>query len=145
VVGDVFRRAAEKRASVLPLVANISRPSPAIGWWNQEHPSFLERASAKSDLVLALALTHHLLVSERIPLAEIARLFAALTTRTLIVEYVGPADPRFREITRGREALFGYLTPEYFERVFSERFTIIRREGIAGADRTLYRMERKSG
>ena len=69
VAGRVWRRAEAERLDILPLVVNLARPSPATGWRNAECPSFLARAEGHADLVLMLAVLHHLLVTERVPLA----------------------------------------------------------------------------
>ncbi|MCU0242389.1 MAG: class I SAM-dependent methyltransferase [Vicinamibacteria bacterium] len=140
VVGELYRRAREEKAAILPLVIDIARPSPAAGWRNQEQLSFLERADKRSDLVLALAVVHHLQVSERIPLPAIAELLARLTTRELIVEYVGPRDPRFQEIARGRDALYRECSAASFEVAFAPHFEIREAAAVADLDRRLYRM-----
>ena len=67
VAGRVWRRAEAERLDILPLVVNLARPSPATGWRNAECPSFLARAEGHADLVLMLAVLHHLLVTERVP------------------------------------------------------------------------------
>ena len=61
-------------------------------------------------MVMMLAVIHHMLVSERVPLGEIVGLAADLTTRHAIIEYVGPTDPMFRILLRGRDALHAGLT-----------------------------------
>ena len=64
VVGKVWQLAERKRLSILPLVVDLARPTPATGWCNAEYPSFLSRATGSFDLVLMLAILHHLLVTE---------------------------------------------------------------------------------
>src|SRR3954451_2197393 len=105
VVGRTWREASQQNAGILPLVIDIARPPGATGWANREHPSFLERARGSFDCVLMLALVHHLLVSERVPLAAIFELLAELTTRAALVEYIDPADAQFQRILRGRGEL----------------------------------------
>ena len=91
-----------------------------------------------------LAVVHHLLVTERIPLPEIVDLSAELTRDLLVIEYVGPADPMFRRIARGREALHADFTPERFEAEVGRRFEIAGCHPIEGSDRRLYRLRRRS-
>jgi 2-polyprenyl-3-methyl-5-hydroxy-6-metoxy-1,4-benzoquinol methylase len=126
VVDAVWRGAAADGLDVLPLVVNLARPTPAVGWRNEECPSFLERARGKFDLVLMLAVLHHLLVSEQIPLPAILELAAELTSEFLIVEFVAPADSMFHSLVRGREELYRELTKEAFERFATESFTVVR-------------------
>jgi SAM-dependent methyltransferase len=143
-VGQTYRRAVANSLSILPLVANIARPSPALGWRNGEQASLLERLSGRFDLVLMLAVLHHLLVTERIPLHEILGLAAELTTDLLVIEYVGPSDPMFRKLVRGRDSLYAHVTAEWFEAACIERFEIIEAKKLAEADRRLYLLKRKA-
>jgi SAM-dependent methyltransferase len=142
VVGRLWRVATEKKAAVLPLVVNLARPTPAIGWLNRECRSFLDRAEGAFDCVLMLALIHHLLVTERIPLPQILETASRLTRRSVIVEYVGPTDSMFKRLTRGREHLHRDLTPQLFESVVRRYFRIVRTEVLAGAGRRLYLLEK---
>jgi 2-polyprenyl-3-methyl-5-hydroxy-6-metoxy-1,4-benzoquinol methylase len=144
-VGAIWRRAQAERLNILPLVVDISRPSPAVGWRNQECASFLDRAAGTFDAVLMLALVHHLLVTERVPLDEIFEMAAGLTRSLLVIEYIPPEDEMFRKLTRGREALFGTLTQEVFERACSKRFEIIQTLALPGTQRRMYGLQRKGG
>ncbi len=137
-VGRVWRMAAAENLDILPLVVDMSRPSPGIGWLNAECPSFIARVSGRVDAVIMLAVIHHLLVTERIPLDDILRLFASIASDTLILEFVPPADPMFRQIARGRDHLFDYLTKDHFETACKKYFRIERSEKLADSDRELY-------
>lgn len=139
VVGECFRRCRSTNRDILPLVSNIARPSPGLGWMNREHPSFLDRANQFFDAVLMMALVHHLLVGEGIPLEEIVALAALLTRRLLLIEYVGPEDAMFQLLTRGRQALHAGFTPERFEGAFGRSFRILRKQPIQ-RHRVLYLM-----
>ncbi|HEV8524121.1 MAG TPA: class I SAM-dependent methyltransferase, partial [Terriglobales bacterium] len=128
VAGMAWRRAHEQALDVLPLVVNLGRPSPGIGWRNRECPAFLEQAQGAFDAVLMLALVHHLVVSERIPLEEILDLAAEMTRDLLIIEYVSSEDPMFRRLTRGREELHRDFTQAYFEAVCARHFDTVRKQ-----------------
>jgi SAM-dependent methyltransferase len=125
----------------LPLVVDIARPTPATGWENRECASFLDRARGAFDMLLALALAHHLIVIERIPMPAIAALFATLTSRACLVEWVPPSDAKFRALLRGRDALYAGITEEAFLAAFQSHFRLRRREPLAGG-RVLYLFER---
>jgi 2-polyprenyl-3-methyl-5-hydroxy-6-metoxy-1,4-benzoquinol methylase len=125
VVGTVWKNAATEVLDILPLVVNLARPTPALGWRNEECPSFLDRARGSFDLVLMLAVLHHLLVTEQIPLAAILELAAELTSQFLIVEFVAPEDPMFRLLVRGRGELFHGLTRESFEGTAQHWFNLV--------------------
>ncbi len=144
VVGKTWRRAESEGLDILPLVVNLTRPTPAMGWRNQECPSFLSRARGHFNAVLMLAVIHHMLVTERIPLTEVIDLAAELTTDLLIIEFIAPADSMFRRLLRGREQLFRYLTREHFEATCGEHFEIIRTRHMEGTHRWLYVLKKRS-
>ena len=144
VVGMVWRRAVAEGLDILPLVVNLTRPTPAMGWRNRESSSFLERARAGFDAVFMLALIHHMLVSERIPLPEIVELASELTTNLAIVEYVSPEDAMFRRLARGREHLHQDLTEESFERACQKHFEIVRSRPLLEGRRRVYLLKKRA-
>lgn len=133
----MYRRLrAERNTKVLPLVMDLTDPSPSIGWRSTERPSFLDRA--KPDTVLALALVHHLAIGANIPLPEVISWLHSLGGR-LVVEFVGPDDPMAKRLLSNKPAgLFPDYRREAFEKLLSERFDIDRQETLAGETRTLY-------
>jgi hypothetical protein len=102
---------------ILPLWMDLSNPSPAFGFGGTERKDFFARASG--DMVLALALFHHLLVTDGIEASLIADTFYRLTTRFLIVEYVSPQDPQFKRIVGLRNRDYSFITERYFTELFS--------------------------
>ncbi len=143
VLGDVWRNARREKLDILPLRVDLTRPSPGTGWRNQECSSFLDRARGKFDAVLMLAVIHHMLVTERVPLAEIVDMAAELTTKLLVIEFVGPDDSMFRRLTRGREELHKDLTPELFETQCGRHFEIVRMQHVEGTSRRLYVLRKR--
>ncbi len=65
---SAVRRSGETH--ILPLVIDLTNPSPGIGWENDERPALWHRGHAQT--VLALALVHHLAISNNLPLDRIA-------------------------------------------------------------------------
>lgn len=129
---------------ILPLVADLANPTPAAGWQNRESASFLQRACGFFDGVIMLAVIHHLLLHDHIPLPEVARLCASLTTGTLVIEWVPPTDVMFRELVRGRDAIFANITEQAFRHSFAASFTITREKALDNG-RILFHMERHQG
>ncbi len=123
--------ASQQKRPITALVANIARPTPAAGWRNREHLSLLERLDGQFDMVLMLAVIHHLILREQIPLTHIAELCALLTRSWLLLEWVPPSDPMFQEWLRGRDDLYGHLTEEDLEQAFSPFFTISDRSELS--------------
>jgi ribosomal protein L11 methylase PrmA len=127
-------------ALVLPLVLDLTNPSPALGWKNEERASLLERGPA--DTVLALALIHHLAISHNLPLSHIARFFASLC-QSLIVEYVPKSDPQAKRLLATREDIFPDYTQQSFESEFRKYFEIRRAVQLVETDRILYCMQKR--
>lgn len=144
VAGAAWTRARAVGADVLPVTMNIARPTPGMGWRNREAPAFLDRAFGEFDCVMMLALIHHLAATERVPLPEIARLAADLTTHSAIVEFIGPADPMFRRLTRGRDRLHEDLTPAAFEDAFLRHFEPVRSQALPDSHRIMYLLHKRA-
>ena len=130
VSGRLWRRARSQGLNILPLVVNLARPSPAVGWRCRESPSFLERSQDHFDAVLMLAVVHHLLVTDGIPLDEILQVSAELTRDLLLIEFVPQDDPMFRQLARGREGLHADLTQTTFEEACQKYYRIVRSQPI---------------
>ena len=144
-VSRIWSMARQAHSNILPLVVNLGRPSPALGWRNAECASFLDRATGVFDCVLMLALVHHLLVTERIPLDEILKLASELTTSLLVIEFVGPGDAMFQHLIRGRDRLHENLSEASFEQACAARFEILRSLPLPGTSRKLFALKRKGG
>jgi 2-polyprenyl-3-methyl-5-hydroxy-6-metoxy-1,4-benzoquinol methylase len=142
-VGAMVRAGGDRADQVLPLVVNLARPSPALGWRGQECRSFLDRAAGRFDCVLMLAVLHHLLVTERIPLTEVLSLAAELTVSTLVIEFVAPADDMFRRLARGREHLHASLTTGEFETACAPWFEVVRSEALPETHRRIYLLRKR--
>jgi SAM-dependent methyltransferase len=141
-VAAVWRSATAAGADVLPLVVDFARPTPAAGWRGREHASFLERAEGFFDCALLLNVTDHLMVTDQIPLSQIFDVIATLTTRWLVVEYIGPQDRVFRRLARGRDALYRRYSRPVFEREARRSFDIVNSLDIPSCDRALYLLRR---
>ena len=143
VVGDVWRKSRGEKLDILPLVVNLSRPTPATGWRNSECPSFIDRARGHFDALLMLAVIHHMMVTDRVPLTEVVDMAAELTRDLVIIEFIAPSDSMFRRITRGRDHLHADLNEQVFENAVSTRFDIARKLHIEGSSRSMYVLRRK--
>ena len=140
---SLYTKIKERKISrILPLRIDITNPSPAIGWRNQERSSFLDRIG-RVDCIFALAIVHHLLVTKGIPLPEIANLFYNLTSEYLLVELIGPSDSMFSSLTRGRSIDYSGLSLNIQEEIFTKYFSILESYNLQGMVRTLYLMRKK--
>jgi len=122
---------------------DLTRPTPASGWRNRECMSFLDRSNGAFDMVFILALMHHIVVTERIPLEDLLALAAEISREYLLIEFVAPQDPMFQRIVRGREALYSHLTQQRFEDAAKPNWELVRSRQITGLYRWLYLYRRR--
>ncbi len=127
--------------NILALCVDIADPTPARGFDNAERSSFSSRMPA--DLVVALALLHHLVLSRNIPLSRIAAYFATLTHTWLIIEFIPLSDTKAMDLTRNRKTIPSPYDAIVLEQEFSRYFSIDKQEIIPGTKRVLYRMKKK--
>jgi ribosomal protein L11 methylase PrmA len=130
----------ENRTDILPLILDVANPSPALGWAGRERRSLLQRADA--DVVLALALVHHLAISRNVPLPMVLGLFADLAPWT-IVEFVPKDDPMVRRLLASRRDVFDDYTLDGFRAAAGERFQIVAESPIAESLRVLFLLRRR--
>lgn len=137
-----YRRVKQEGGTrILPLLQDFSNPSPDLGWALSERSGLLARADA--DVILALALVHHLRIGGLVPLERVAALFADLAPMA-IVEWVPKEDSQVRRLLASREDVFTDYDERGFEAAFSTRFEILRRAPISGTVRALYHLRRRS-
>ncbi|MCG9966647.1 hypothetical protein L9W92_01070 [Pelotomaculum terephthalicicum JT] len=129
-----------KEQNMLPLLLDLTNPSPSIGWGNTERMSMLQRGPA--DMIFALALIHHLAISNNVPLNKIVELFSKLCN-FLIIEFVPKSDSQVQRLLATREDIFTDYTQQFFEDEFKEYFTINRFAKIKDSERVLYLFQRK--
>jgi hypothetical protein len=129
-----------KEQNLLPMAVDLTNPSPAIGWNNRERDSFIQRGPV--DVVLALALVHHLAIANNVPLLRVAEFFAACG-EWLIVEFVPKSDSQVQKLLRSRPDIFSEYTRNGFEKAFSQWYTIKQSSAVRDSERWLYLMKRK--
>jgi hypothetical protein len=129
-----LRRQDEDR--ILPLVLDLSDPSPALGWRNRERPAFVDRV--RPDLVLCLAVVHHLALTNTVPLPEIVELLGDFGA-PVVVEFPHREDAMAaRLLARKREGVFDAYDRAVWEAALEKRFDVRRRETLPSGTRTLY-------
>ncbi|HEY9506363.1 MAG TPA: class I SAM-dependent methyltransferase [Gemmatimonadales bacterium] len=128
---------AEQETGILPLLLDLTNPSPALGWAHRERLSLEERGPA--DVLLALAVVHHLAIGHNLPLERVAA-FLARVGRHLVIEFVPKSDSQVRRLLRDRADIFPDYTREGFEAAFRGHFRIERAVPLAESERTLYLM-----
>jgi hypothetical protein len=129
-----------RETRILPLWLDLSNPSPALGWESKERMSFLERGPV--DLVMALAIIHHLAISNNVPLVRLAELFSR-TCKSLIIEFVPKEDSQVERLLATRKDIFTDYAEPSFEKAFATYFWIEEAVRVHDSARTVYYMRRK--
>ena len=130
----------EKIKNILPLIVDLTNPSPAIGWANNERDAFFQRGPV--DIIMALALIHHLAISNNVPFAKISQLFASLA-KHLVIEFVPKEDSQVQRLLASRDDIFSDYNREGFITAFSQHFEIVEEMPLEGSSRVIFWMKRK--
>lgn len=129
-----------KETNILPLLQDFNNPSPAIGFMNDERADFCSRF--RCDMVMALALIHHMAISNNLPFDNIAKFFSTLG-KYLVIEFVPKTDSKVQILLSSREDIFDKYDTENFESVFGTYFEILEKINIKNSERILYLMRKK--
>lgn len=126
--------------NILSLFIDICQPTPSTGWHNKERSSFISRCSV--DMILALALIHHLVIGKNIPLQQVAETFSILT-EYLVIEFVPKEDEKVKQMLLHRKDIFPHYTEKGFEEIFHPFFDILEKVKIGNTERILFLMKKK--
>jgi SAM-dependent methyltransferase len=139
---DLLYRGAREggERNIVPLVMDLANLSPGQGWAGQERAAFDKRRSP--DMVLCLALVHHMRVSANVPLSLFVEWLRSLDA-TAIVEFVGRDDEMFRKLVENKSEDYPDYTPEAFESEIAEHFTVSDRLELKGGKREMFLLEPK--
>ena len=129
----------EQEKNMLPLVMDLTNPSPSIGWNNRERMSLLERGPV--DMVLALALIHHLAIANNVPLHHLAAFFQEIC-RWLVIEFVPKEDSQVQVLLASRKDIFPDYNQQGFETAFAPYFKVHASVPVRDTPRVMYLMER---
>jgi hypothetical protein len=126
-------------SNILPLVVNATNPSPNIGWRLSERVDLTSRG--KPDLILALALVHHLAIGANVPLSQIVEWFACLAPEA-VIEFVGREDEMTKTLLRHKHDQFADYNEAAFEAHLSRHYRIVRKIPLKNGKRALYHLLR---
>lgn len=136
VIDALYRALGREGVSnILPLVGNVANPSPGLGWRGAERRTLEERG--RPDLVLCLALIHHLVISANLPLAEVVEWLHGLGAR-LVIEFVTKDDPMVKRLLMQTTQQHEDYEVASFEAELGRRYTIERRAAVPSGTRILY-------
>lgn len=126
---------AESSSAILPLVFNVSDPSPGLGWRGRERLDLVSRG--RPELVLCLALLHHLVLRENLRLEDVVDWLAELGA-ALVIEFVDKSDPQAQSLLAHRADQYDDYSAESFETLLTSRFHVHERQPLPSQTRTLY-------
>jgi ribosomal protein L11 methylase PrmA len=135
-----YRRVRQDNIPMLPLQLDLTNPSNAIGWAHEERDSLEQRG--KADMVMALAIIHHIAISNNVPLPKIAEYLARLC-ENVIIEFVPKEDSQVKILLSTREDIFVDYDLEGFEKAFTSHFDIVEKKTVGDSVRTLYLLKTK--
>jgi SAM-dependent methyltransferase len=121
--------------NILPLIGDVTNPTPGMGWNLEERRPLWDRG--KPDLMLCLALVHHIVISGNVPLARFIDWLAA-TTRSVVIEFVAKDDPMVKVLLRNKDDQYPEYERPSFEALLKRHFRIEREEALPGGTRFLY-------
>ncbi len=120
---------------IIPLVMDLLNPSSNQGWAQLERKGLRERGPA--DLLMALALVHHLAIGANVPLADLAQSFSELGNN-LLIEFVPKEDSQVKRLLTTRPDIFPNYTRDGFEAAFKPFWEVISCEKVPDSKRYLY-------
>lgn len=129
----------ENKCNILPLILDLTNPTPAIGFGCCERGSLNDRGNIKC--VMALALIHHIAISNNVPFIQIADWFSKLG-EYLIIEFVPKDDSKVEKLLRTRNDIFDNYNIDSFEVDFSKYYKIINKKKLKDSKRVMYLMRR---
>ncbi len=121
--------------NLLPLVLDLTNPSSPMGWGENERQGLLGRKGP--DALMALALIHHLVISNNVPFSMVSSYFRALAP-WLVIEFVPKGDSQVNILLATRQDVFGDYDEAGFEKGFASDWEIVDKKPVAGSTRTLY-------
>jgi hypothetical protein len=131
----------EGHTAIVPLVGDLADPSPGLGWRGEERRPLVDRGTP--DLILSLALIHHLVIGRNIPLPDLMQWLAGFGA-DLVIEFVGPADPMVQRLMTNRAGQSIDYSQPTFEAALNRFFDRVSHHPLPSGTRTLYHVKAKA-
>jgi SAM-dependent methyltransferase len=135
-VDTFYRRLkAEKSGNITPLVMQLGNTSPDQGWRGRERKSFDSRG--KPDLILCLALIHHMVISANVPMRDFLEWIRSFEA-AVVLEFVGPDDEMTLRLLKNKRNAYPDYTQSQFESIAGSMFDIEDSASLKGGRRQIY-------
>lgn len=125
----------DNEKNILPNLLDLTNPTSDYGWANEERTALIKRGPA--DLVMALALVHHLAISNNLPFSKIAHFFSKIC-EYLIIEFVPKKDSQVKKLLASRKDIFSEYNEHNFQTIFNQYFKLISKSNVKNSLRTIY-------
>jgi hypothetical protein len=133
---------AEKNEKILPLYVDMSDSGGGIGWRGRERPGVFDRGTP--DVVLYLAVIHHVAITFNIPVAAQLDMLADLAPE-IVIEMPHADDPMVRKLLVNKRAgIHDDFNLAEFERLLGERFDVKSRLLLSSGTRTIFHAVRRA-
>jgi FkbM family methyltransferase len=142
-IESAIDKAALKNITVMQM--DLSDTTPSFGVLEKEYSSLFERLSnihLSPSLVMALAIVHHLHITNFLSFAQIAELLAKFNSKYLIIEFVPIQDSKVQLLIKNKQKDFSSYTQENFTKALLEYFKLMEIKKIEGSDRELLLLEK---
>ncbi len=141
-VDELYRHCIQRKIrNITTILSDIAEPTPGVGWNNAERTSLFNRLNC--DVVMGLALLHHLCISKNVPLTFISQLLAGITEKYAIIEFVPRSDPKIQQMLANREDIFDDYTEANFIASFQTHFQLIKSHQCLLSNRKIFLWRRK--
>jgi hypothetical protein len=130
--------AAEGNEQILPLVMNLTDPSPGLGWRGLERKAWTERG--EPELILALALLHHVSITGNVPVRQFVDWLASLHSH-VVIEFMTREDPMVKRLLAAKRVQHEDYERDFFERCAGEVFDVERTQELPSGTRILYSLK----
>jgi 2-polyprenyl-3-methyl-5-hydroxy-6-metoxy-1,4-benzoquinol methylase len=138
---NYLRAVEEGDEYLIPLISDLTNPSPGLGWALEERQSLLDRGPV--DTVFALALIHHLVIGNNVPLSHLASFFSRIC-QWLIIEFIPKSDPQIKKLLQVRKDIFTEYNQDRFVAELGTYFTFLGQQKIKETERVLFLFQNKS-
>jgi hypothetical protein len=128
----------EGNEQILPLVMNLTDPSPGLGWRGLERKAWTDRG--KPELILALALLHHVSITGNVPVRQFVDWLASLDSH-VVIEFMTREDPMVKKLLAAKRVEHEDYDRGFFERCVGEAFEIERTQELPSGTRILYSLK----
>jgi SAM-dependent methyltransferase len=140
-VDEIEEKISIKNSNIYTLIGNVAEPSPTLGFLNRATESIYKRGCF--DVVLGLALVHHLHISNRLSFEQISLIFASFSNEYLIVEFIPITDNKVQILIKGKSINLMDYNEDNFIKAISNWFLIKEAISLKDSGRSMFLLEKK--